>query len=109
MQNALDDAWDRAADYDEFKTNIFRFKVPSDEDSYYKVYLSTFKQYRYYRPTKQIVKCCKIMWWDDENFPGDPKSAKSVDSAAESKLDIIYEEDSNSNEDDLLKDIVDNC
>ena len=107
MQTALDDAWEKAAgNYDEFRTNSFRFHVPSDEDSYYKVYCSTFKQYRYYSPTQKIVKCCRFTWWDDENFPGGPPEPgsgpiTSVDSAAVTKL-----EDSK-NDDDLLNDIVD--
>ena len=113
MQTALDDAWEKAAgNYDEFRTNSFRFNVPSDEDSYYKVYCSTFKQYRYYSPTQKIVKCCRFTWWDDERFPGGPPepgsgpaTSATVDSAAESnsRLDV---EDSK-NDDDLLNDIVD--
>ena len=112
MQTALDDAWEKAAgNYDEFRCNSFRFDVPSDEDSYYRVYCSTFKQYRYYSPTQKIVKCCRFAWWDDERFPGGPPepvtesgAATSVVSAVKSKLDV---EDSTKNDDDLMNDIVD--
>ena len=49
MQTALDDAWGKAKNYEDFKTNIFRFPVPSDpEESYYKLYyVSTFEPVSY--------------------------------------------------------------
>ena len=56
MQNAFNDAWDNAINYDDFKENIFRFNVPSGEGCYYKVYLRSLKQCRIYRPTNIFVK-----------------------------------------------------
>ena len=60
-----------AGNYDEFRTgrtfsaSTFRLmETPIVKSSTKYLY----KQYRYYSPTQEFVKCCRFTWWDDTFF-----------------------------------------